>query len=270
MNIIDDASLLLQRDDVKEGTINFALDSISALTGDIAAIGRIILTLRKTPCLFREQIFWSKMELFLKGVYQSADDIELLKKKLDDMATNNPLRLIESIDRAETNRKIQYLINSTRCLMKDLISLPMYFRICYAIRQVVDEDLQFLKRCDENTIIPYSIAVQGLQSSGLLYQSVIDGGHANESEDDRSSYAFTPLGRAVRDYALSYDEVHARPFPSSESESSTLMTRIAGLEWNELSLDNKIESALNNKTATDEEYEEAMKPFVNLNNKHTH
>ena len=237
MSIIDEASLVLQRDDVKEGTINFVLDSISALTGDISAIGRIILTLRKTPFLFRERIFWSKMEQFLKGVYQSADDIELLKKKLDDMATNDPLRLIESIDRAETDRKIQYLINSTRCLMKDLISLPMYFRICYAIRQVVDEDLQFLGQCNDNVAIPYSIEVQGLLSSGLLYQSVINGGTANESEDDGENYSLTPLGRAVKEYALSYDEAHTQPLPLNEGEQITLKTKVLGFESEALTED---------------------------------
>lgn len=263
MDIIDDASLVFQRDDVKEGTINFALDSISALTGDIAAIGRIILTLRKAPFLFREQIFWSKMEQFLKGVYQKPDDIGLLKKKLDEMVTNNSLRLIESIDRAETNRKIQYLINATRCLMNDLISRPMFFRICHAICQVIDEDLQFLKQCNDIVTIPYSIEVQGLLSSGLLYRSVIDGGQANEGEanGDNGEYSLTPLGRAVKEYALSYDESRAQPLPLNEAEQTTLKTKVLGLELETITKEdiNEIfKKSLDENTASDKEVREVI------------
>ena len=57
----------------------------------------------------------------------------------------NPFRLIEYIDRVETKKEIQYLVNATRCLLADFIDIATYFRICHAATYTLDEDLQFLK-----------------------------------------------------------------------------------------------------------------------------
>ena len=94
------------------------------------------------------------------------------------------------IDRAETQQKIRYIINATRCLLTDFIDLPTFFRICHAITHTLDEDLVFLRNHIKETDLPYSQFTQGLLTSGLMYQSVIDG-------NGEQKYSFTPIAQIV-------------------------------------------------------------------------
>lgn len=94
------------------------------------------------------------------------------------------------IDRAETLQKISYLINATRCLLENLIDRETYFRICHTITNTLEDDLAFLGEHIFETDLPYNISIQGLFTSGLMYQSVID---ANGDQ----KYSFTPLAQIV-------------------------------------------------------------------------
>ena len=131
MNLIEQARGLIARGEVQEASVNLLADSASAILGDPVSIGKILLALAKSPFFIREQLFWMKMEAFLNGVYLSEKDKANLRSKIwrDGEHGDNPYRLVECIDRAETQQKISYLINATRCLLSDYIDLPMYFRI---------------------------------------------------------------------------------------------------------------------------------------------
>ncbi len=83
----------------------------------------------------------------------------------------------------------------------------MYFRICHSITHTLEEDLLYLANHIRETDFPYSIFAQGLLTSGLLYQSVID---ANGEQ----KYSFTPLAGLVDQYAVSYDNVERYPNPT--------------------------------------------------------
>lgn len=83
----------------------------------------------------------------IDAVYLSEEERRDLRVKITENGTKgeNPFRLIEYIDRVETQKKIQYLVNATRCLLADFIDIATYFRICHAATYTLDEDLQFLK-----------------------------------------------------------------------------------------------------------------------------
>lgn len=136
----------------------------------------------------------------------------------------NSFRLIEYIDRVETQKKIQYLVNATRCLLADFIDIATYFRICHAVTYTLDEDLQFLKTHIEKSNLSYDAYVQGLLTAGLMYQSVIDG-------NGDQKYSFTPMAEDVDRFAVSYDNLERYPNPKSSVQKSNLQTRILSLEW---------------------------------------
>ncbi len=186
MNFIEQVKGLISREEVKDASRNFLEDSVGALLGNPVSAGKIIISLAKFPLFFREQLFWAKMEMFLNGVFIDEGDSLKLSAKLtaDGKEGDSPYRLIECIDRAQTRRKIQYLINATRCLLAGFIELEYFFRICQAITYTLEEDLSFLKvNITEDNEFEYDASVQGLLTSGLMFASTI-------GMDQR--YSFTP------------------------------------------------------------------------------
>lgn len=203
LKVIELAKELISKDEVKNKTVNFLGDSVSALSGNQFAAAKIIYTLMRSPMFFREQLFWTKFEMFLNGIDTTTDERMTFCARLDLDGRNkdSAYRLIQIIDRAETDRKINYLINVSKCLARDLIGRPSYFRICHTIVNSLEEDLIFLKNhILENCEYEYGDSIQGLMNNGLIYQSVIDA-----NGNDR--YKFTLLAKVVDRYALSYDNI---------------------------------------------------------------
>ena len=210
MKYIEQIKGLVARGEVQEASKNLLGDTLDALLGDPISAGRIIIALASSPFFIRDQLFWTKIEMFINGVYIEEDDCATLRAKLTENGEKqeNALRLVECIDRAETQTKIRYLINATRCLLVNFVDHPTYFRICHAITHSLQEDLEFLSEHIYDEDIPYSVNVQGLLTSGLMYQSVIDG-------DGDQKYSFTPLAGIVDQYAVSYENIERYPNPAS-------------------------------------------------------
>lgn len=241
MNLIEQAKHLISKNEVKEATEDFLEDSINALLGDEVSVGKILIRLMKSPAFFREQLFWTKMELFLGEVYENEEDTRKLKDKLwvDGRYSDNPYRLLECIDRAQTKQKVKYLVNVTKCLLFDHIDLPTYFRICHILTQTLEEDLSFLGAHIEKAELPYSIHIQGLLNSGLVYHSVID---ANGNQQ----YSFTPLAELIDRYAVSYDNIDRYSFfMKPPAITTTLPISTSLTEWQEIT-SNEIDAMFDN------------------------
>lgn len=208
MEFVDQIKGLIASGKIQETSINMLEDVIHAVLGDPVSTGKIIIALAKSPFLLLAQIFWTKMEAFLNGTYLHEDDRAKLCAKLTENGENkdNSIRLVESIDRAETQQKIQYLINATRCLLSDFIDRPTFFRICHIVTHTLDEVLVFLSKYIKETDILYNATVQGLLTSGLMYQSVID-------SKGEQKYSFTPLAEIVDRFATSFNDVERYPNP---------------------------------------------------------
>ena len=213
MSLIEEAKSLMRNKDVQEASSNFLEDAIESILGNPIATAKLMINVIKFPFFLREQIFWTKFEMFLSGVYTSDKDRLNFSRFLTEDGTKreNSQRLLACIERVETRDKIQYLINASRSLSAGFINLSDYFRICHQITQNLDEDLCFLKENIINTHISYSYSIEGLLSSGLIYQS---GSDANEGHEGQS-YAFTSIAEIVDRFALSYDDVDRYPNPLS-------------------------------------------------------
>ena len=222
MNIIEEAKLLASNNTVKEDSKSFINDIIEGVLGNPLAIAKVIVAIAKSPFYIREQLFWSKIEAFLNGIYLEENDCAILRAKLAENGNSNEnvLRLVASIDRAETMQKIQYLVNVTRCLLTNFIDRPTYFRICHAVTFSLEEDLSFLKEHIDEEDLVYNSYVQGLLTTGLMYQSVIDG-------NDESKYSFTPLAKLVDQYAVSYENLERYPNPMQIDVQTTLRQQIS-------------------------------------------
>lgn len=231
MKIIEEAKALISNGKIQNATENFVFDSAGAVLGDPVSIGKIILAVAKSPFFWREQIFWTKMEMFINGVYYNENDRAKLRARLCQIGEENKnvYRLVDFIDKAESKQKIKYLINATRCLLTDFIDLQMYFRICHTITHTMEEDLNFLSKNIDKADLSYNTYIQGLLTSGLVYQSVI-GGNCD------SKYSFTPLAESVDRFAVSYDDVERYPNPIQIIYNNrSPQTQLSGIpEWEEI------------------------------------
>lgn len=227
MRFIEQIKGLVSRGEVQEASTNTLEDTINAILGDPISAGKLMLAIAKFPFFVREQLFWTKIEAFLNGVYLDSDDCAKLRAKLTECGekADNPYRLVECIDRAETQQKICYLINATRCLLTDFIDLSTYFRICHAVTHTLEEDLLFLRDHIRECDLPYDQFIQGLLSAGLMYQSVIDG-------NGDQKYSFTPIAEIVDQYAISYGNVERYPNPAIRaSQKGIPQISVPSMEW---------------------------------------
>jgi len=201
---------LVTEKEVQTASVNFLADIASAVLGDKIAAAKVFFSISQVPFFYNEQRFWDNMSCFLDGVFFNEDNHAKLCAKLaeDGGSAENPHRLIECINRAETKQKIRYLINATRCLLSDFIERPDFFRICHVITQTIDEDLVFLRNHISEENLPYSASVQGLLNVGIMYQSTYDA-------EGNQEYSFTPFAEMVDRFAISYDDVERYPNPLS-------------------------------------------------------
>ena len=229
MSIVDDAKTLIASGKIQDVDPDLLLDAVGAIRGNPLAVAKIIVTLAKTPFFLRDKILWSKLELYLNGVFITDDDRSKLRAKLteNDASNENSKRLLECIDRAETNQKIQYLINATRCFLTDFIDRTTFFRICRTIAGTIDEDLLFVRdNITKKQNFEYSSTIQGLFVSGLVTFSSIGG--------EATQYAFTPLAEDVDRFAISYDNVARYPNPVGHRMISSPNAEIPTITDNEI------------------------------------
>lgn len=69
--------------------------------------------------------------------------------------------------------------------------------------------MRFLQENLTESNIPYNYSIEGLLSTGLMYQSILD---ANEGHEGQT-YSFTSLAEIVDRFAVSYDDVERYPNP---------------------------------------------------------
>lgn len=184
---------------------NFAYDFLS-IVGCLSSAKHIKDLLRKkAPFLYPEWKFWDNIEKFFNSGILSDDDKRKMIGKLSNEKEKKEVgrKIIDLIGKVDTDKKLVYIINATKAWINDAIDRSQYFRICHVISASLDEDLQFLsEHIDDTGDIPYSIEINGLQTTGLAY-------HTNMDKEGNPLYVFTPLSRAVNEYAIKGAEANA-------------------------------------------------------------
>lgn len=195
-------------------------DAAGVLMGDPVSVAKLIKATVSLPVTVRDALYITKFKAFLKGVYREADDpVRLCQKLFGDEKTNrsNAMRVLQIIDKTENEDSLQFIINATRAVLLDLINVDMYYRICRAITDTLYEDLIFLqKNVFRSEPIKGDHSVHGLSRSGLMILAGID----SNADINEQEYCISNLGRAVDQYALSFEnEEHWKRHKSTKSIS---------------------------------------------------
>ena len=161
----------------------------------------------KVPSGIKDYWLCKKFEKFYKAIYHSdlTDSIKFCNQLFGDEITarENAFRLIQYIDKAETLKIMDYIINASRAVGNQMITARDYFRIIRAIVHSFSDDLSYFRSIAVSTEPQLcDIRIMSLAQSGLMVSSTIMFGKPIEEQ----GYSVTRLGILVDRYALSYDD----------------------------------------------------------------
>lgn len=193
---------ILSSEDMTNAGKEMSDDILGTICGDPIAFEKLIRKIVKFPISIRDALFFKRLEHFLKGVYLSKEDSISLSDKLfnDEKKRDlNASRVVETIARIDSEEKMKFIINATRCLLCGCMDNTLYFRIIHAIGDTLYEDLLYLsEHVQEGVIDIGNQNVLGLEKSGLMISDGIDG----NLDVEYQRFAFTTLGMQVVEYAI--------------------------------------------------------------------
>ncbi len=138
----------------------------------------------------------------VKRVEELGNSCKIADKLFSDpkRKNDNAMRIYKMVTSSDTEKKIDYLIDTTRSMLLGLIDTDEMFRIFRAIVDSLPEDLDYLSSIVEKSG-PFTgnIQILALERSGLMISAGID---ANADVEEQQ-YHITTLGFMVDRYALS-------------------------------------------------------------------
>jgi len=142
--------------------------------------------------------FYSNMYKFFKVGLSAEDKQRLIEKLSDDEEGKRFFAIMREID---TDKTLSYVLNATRALLNEKVTLSRYFRICHIVINTLEEDLQFLKTHVKDDVVEYSVEVGGLMTAGLAY-------HTGVGDDNKPRYKFTDLAKLINSCAINGDALN--------------------------------------------------------------
>ena len=182
---------------------------ICAIGHDTVALGKITAILTDGAYTAIQRIPYCQLKKYLDGVKRVEDDLggacKLSDKLFSDMEkkTDNAMRLYKMIISAETDKKIDYFIETTRSLLLGMIDVETMYRIFRAIVDTLPEDLEYLSNVIEKEgTFKGDIKIHALERTGLMISAGIDA----ELDVEEQEYYISSLGYMVDRYALSTND----------------------------------------------------------------
>lgn len=178
------------------------LNDAAPIIKDIPVIG-LLVSGTKTVANIRSHVlakkvfnfFYHIQDIPIKDRQQFAD--EYCRENREDVAE----ALLSVLDRVNNQNYVPVICNLMRAKMCGLISIPEFNRSVLALERIAYTDLIMLPKFNENY---YEEGVaEALESAGLVYQSVIDGGGA-ESNSGGVKMMLSPTGRLLLAYGLGH------------------------------------------------------------------
>lgn len=108
-----------------EETTDFLYDIVDCFSFEISAIAKVSERIIKSPWFLGQQIFWNNFKKFLCGIKSDPE----FEAKFATKITNSPkrnnyaIKIIKTIDDIDDEEKVDWIINATRSLCWDNISL---------------------------------------------------------------------------------------------------------------------------------------------------
>ena len=164
-------------------------------------------------------MFWTKMERYLKGTFVGGfeDQIKFSMKFSEDNESYKDFvkKQINLINNIESDNKVDYLANLTRCFFLFDMDIPLYFRLARFIENCTSDELNFLRDIKYDTWLENNAIVSMLILQGLIVQE--------QDEKHNTHYVLSSFGGLLKKCALNFGK------ESCLIESSLRYNDIAGI-----------------------------------------
>lgn len=228
--LISSFKLSIEKDNLTEVFVNaseFGLDLLidNPIVKDIPIVGLLVGSYKVTKNI-KDFRFAQKIAKYIYG--QKDKSIAERTKFIEDFCESNQEHncsiLLDVIDRIDNVNKIGILCNLVDAEISGLITIKQFNRLIVALERVPFSDLSSLK----NYLDDYynSGETEMFYGAGLVYQSIIDGGYADEDENDEDGckYKLSQNGQLLLEYGMK----------ANVPEDFQHTQRIPALEWKEL------------------------------------
>lgn len=201
---------------IKNGT-----DIAIAAGNNFFGLASVIKSIIDTPAQYRDNEFARKLLRFLYDVDSISPEerrkvLKAISKKSDDYVGNVLLNIVDRIDHYE---KAGIIANLFISVAKGEIDEEMFLRLSSVLCYVPYVDLKHLSEYQTDNYQP--CVSETLYASGLIYQSVIDGGHEDSSSNNL--FHISHLGYQLALYGMKW---------KLSQEKLTAKTKDAnGLTW---------------------------------------
>lgn len=186
---------IVENTEIKEYGKNVLEELASTIvSGDIMALGKLLIDIFNSPYFIREQIFWQNFIDYLDNAFESKADLMKLSEKLseDGNSVENAKRIIKIIDDAGTKKKAIYVSNITRAYCMENITTNQFYKLAQCIVRLTDEDLEFLNEHISGKVIETDEEyIDDFRNCGLLKE--VAGG-----------FAYTKRAFELKKYSLWY------------------------------------------------------------------
>lgn len=147
-------------------------------------------------------IFWNKMQDFLLGTYRNFNEqIKMAEKFNDDSKKYEEYvyMMIETVDKIDSMKKINYFSNLTRMFLFDIIDDSLFYKLRQLLLNCNHIELSFIEQNDMEKHFRNDIMIFSLKTVGLIEQS------------NDNYYIFTDLAKSLKMYSLNGDEMSKAP-----------------------------------------------------------
>lgn len=149
---------------------------------------------------FPNVLFWEKTRRFLSGSFNGyADQIKFAEKfnsdnyKYKDFVKTQ-LSIINTI---ETDKKIDYFAQLTRCFYLSSMDVPLYFRLVKFIQNCTTNELEFMEEAKYNQHFTNNAMISMLILQGLVVQ---------DNNGEKTYYVISSLGKVLKECSLNFGE----------------------------------------------------------------
>jgi hypothetical protein len=146
-------------------------------------------------------IFWSKMERFLRGTFFSFEEQVKFAEKFNKDNTKYVdfvKKQICIINIIESDGKIDYLANLTRCFFLYSMDIPLYFRLVKIIQNCTTEELDFLRSINPEQSFKNNAMISMLIMQGLIVQK--------QDETKHICYGISVFGKLIKACSLNFGD----------------------------------------------------------------
>lgn len=142
--------------------------------------------------------FWSKMQRFLLGTYHDFEEQIKMANRFgqdNDKYKEFVCQLMETIDKLDTEMKVDYFSNLTRSFLLEQIDDNLFYKLRQVLMNCTLFELEFIKKHGINDHLNYDMTIFSLINQGIVNQAY-----------NTSYYSFTDLAKCLKEHSLNEEE----------------------------------------------------------------